>query len=103
MRYIHLSSDFQNFTFTLDHKAKTVIMEWHAPIFFDVNSCVGLKEITITPLNPKLAPGPKGCFFVSCNIANTDLFNPRKILTAVPVKNHTPFIHTQFSNPSTYS
>lgn len=104
MRYIHLSSDFQNFTRYYDIEEKYAAFEWQGPISFPANALVGLKEIAITPLAhtwPKMASTE--CFFVSCNFGYGGLFNPRKKLAAVSVAKHSSYIHQFYDNPGKYS
>ena len=104
MKHLVLSSDFQNFNYTYNHKEKRLTLQWHGPIHFPPNACVGLKEIALTPLANKWENMSKTeCFFVSVNFGSGDLFNPRKKLCAVPVMKHNSYIHHFYDNPGMYS
>ena len=104
MRYIHLSSDFQNYTLDFDLEKKYLAFEWQGPITFPANAFVGLKEIALTPLAHKWSDMQNTqCFFVSCNFGYGGLFNPRKKLAAVSVMKHSAYIHEFYDNPCKYS
>ena len=104
MRYIHLSSDFQNYNIDFDIDKKYLVLQWQGPMSFPANASVGLKEITLTPLANKWSSmANTECFFVSCNFGNGGLFNPRKKLAAVPVAKHSSYIHHFYDNPGEYS
>ena len=102
MKYLQLSSDFQNFNYSFNHEKQILTLQWHGSVHFPPNSCVGLKEIALTPLAHKWQQ-PTVCFFVSVNFGSGGLFNPRKKLAAVSVMKHSSYIHCMYDNPRMYS